>query len=135
VASKPPPPLNPDRDEVAQGLRDLVRRYATCEPEELELKGILDRAPALLEAQLPRVDVFASLDLDSLAELEGQEQILEAFSRASHIPNMILALGEVMDQEQNTRALDPLATEALELLGRLESLLQRWAMHQGGLYL
>lgn len=126
-----PTPLNPLRDELARDLRALTARCVGEHPDRDDYRGILTRVDELLEGQRPRLLAFATLDLDApVVDLPRLHEALGVLSAVQHLPRMVYALGEVLEQEKRDRALKPLQERARELLIRLEDLGHTWLLRQ-----
>jgi hypothetical protein len=120
------------RDALVADLRRLSGAAPEAFPEEVKRKGILERAGPLLAAQAGHIDALAALDLGATGSA-ARARVLEALTRALHIPRMVIALGEVLRQDTKSEALRPLQEQAARLAARLQGLGQLWALHQAGL--
>lgn len=128
------PDLNPLRDEVLQELRGLVADFGKVFPAEQRFRGILERAPSLVEGQLPRLDAFGELDLErEVKDPLEQEDVLTTLGGAQHIPQMIQSLAKVLQEEKQDRCLLELHDRAGQVGVRLEGLIHLWVLKNGGL--
>lgn len=126
-----PTPLNPLKEALVRDLRQLVARCVSEHPREHQYRGILGRVEGLLEGQRPRLDALAALDLDApVVDLEQLHAGLEALGAAQHVPRMIYALAEVLQQEKKDGRLRPLQERAQDLLIRMEDLAHAWILRQ-----
>jgi hypothetical protein len=128
------PNLNSLRDEVLGELRGLVTDFGQVFPAELRFRGILERAPQLVEAQLPRLEEFAALDLErEVTDPMEQEDVLAALSGAQHLPQMMHSFAKVLEEEKKDRSLQALLDSAGEVAVRLDGLIHLWVLKNGGL--
>lgn len=105
---------------------------ALCErlPKELppDLDGILSRSATLLENQQLHLDRLANLDLEGGSD---PNRVFSALIRAEQLPRMILAMGEVLLQQEKDQALRPTQRACLDLARELVALIKAWVlMHQ-----
>ena len=128
------PNLNPLRDEVLLELRGLIADFGQVFPAEQRFRGILERAPSLVDAQLPRLDVFGELDLErEVSDPLEQEDMLAALGGAQHVPQMIQSLSKVLQEEKQDASLGQLHERAGQVGVRLEGLIHLWVLKNGGL--
>lgn len=128
--------LGAARDALVRDLRALARSVAERIPEDVEVRGILERVGPLLAGQEAALDRVSALDLDRRLGPEGfveaLEGALEAFERLMRLPRMIEALARVLEQETRSRALAPAAEEARALAARVERLVGAWLRRNAG---
>lgn len=130
-----PLPLNELRDQLLATLRGLVRRFGEVYPRGLEFRGILERGEQVLKTQEPRLEEAGALDLEADPDDPfAQEEAFRTLLQLQHLPQMILAMGQVLVQEKEDPSLAPLAEEAKAAAGRLELLIHLWliAQQRGG---
>jgi hypothetical protein len=111
------------RSGYVAGMRQLIDTMERSLPD-MEMHGIATRVGAVLQAQLPNLEAFASLDLSSKGD---PDEILSVFLRAQHLPRMIVAFGKVLQEEGSTAWL-PLRKRATQLAEELALVLQEWAL-------
>jgi hypothetical protein len=103
-------------------MRQVRQRLIQELPADLD--GILGRAGPLLEGQDVHLDRLGLLDLDG--PVDSATDVAHALLRAQQLPRMILALGEVMIQQEKDEVLRPLQRDALELARELADVAQLW---------
>ncbi len=124
-----PPILNRWRDEYVQRMRALVQRFRRAHPADLD--GILGRAESVVGAQLTTLDELADLDLEQATGADARRAAVETLLRAQHLPNVLVAMSRVLEEQEKDRALEPIADEARALAERLALLTQAWVLRHG----
>ena len=122
----PLPSLNARRDAYVATMRALCVRL----PRELpaDLDGILGRSAALLETQQVNLDRLETLDFEGGSD---PNRVFHALVRAEQLPRMVLAMGEVLLQQEKDKALRPIQRDCLNLARELVSLTKTWVLtHQ-----
>ena len=117
--------LNARRDAYVSAIRALLARFPEALPADQ--KGILGRAGDVLSTQEPVLERLDDLDLEGSPTREEAREVAEVLLRAQHLPRMILAFGQVLLQEEKSRALRPVEQEALLLARDLAFFTQEWA--------
>ncbi|RMG14785.1 MAG: hypothetical protein D6731_09745 [Planctomycetota bacterium] len=122
-----PTSLNARRDAYVRSMRALCRRLVVAMPPDLD--GILGRTESLLAGQAASLERLAGLDLEGDDPLPIETA--HALLRAQQLPRMILALGEVLAQQEEDERLRPVQQEALDLARELADLTQAWLASRG----
>lgn len=132
MARTPEEELELLRGAVVRDLRRLADGAPDALPDDKPLRGILGRSESLLEAQARHIDALETLDLLETGPA-AHDRVLETLTRCMHVPRIVVALGEVLRQDQKSDALRPQQADAARVAAGIQRLARAWALRQAGL--
>lgn len=110
-------------------MRALVDRFKRAHPGAV--KGIVGRGESLVAAQLGALERLSTVDLDGRPDAAARRHALETLLRAQHLPNILVAMSRVLEEQEKDRALEAIADDARLLGEKLAILTQAWVLRHG----